>query len=209
MAGKRVVLLQVDEERADELIDALAKRSFVKIISLDRETRKALGSCPVCERKFGKELLVTVNEELFWMIDGIISRMLQSGAKSVVVVPDEKSASDLVEVEKRRAVICSPDAMARATRLGLLAEIQDGRYKTHYPTQACLDFFSNSAPLAPSKIVIADGKVIERHGTMTVEHVKFKDQIIRDRMLRDIKRKIDGLSERVKIFVRTGQMPLI
>ncbi len=206
-----MVLLQVDEERADELIDALSKRAFVQVVKLDREARRGLGTCPVCERRFGKETAVTVNEAMFWAIDAIVSRMRQTGAKSIIIVGSENeiATSNLHEIEKKRAVVCSTEVLIQALRFKLLSEFTDGRQKTFYPTQACLDFFSGVKPLSPARIIIQDSKVIERSGHMVVEDVKFKDQIIRDRMLRDIKHKINGLSERVKTFVRTGQIPLI
>lgn len=202
-----MILLQVDEGRADELISAFAQRPFIKVVKLDRETRAALGDCPACHRKFGKETSFTVTEDIMSALLAIVTKM--AIARSVVIVTNEAEAKKVSSLEQRRTITLSAESMLKLTRLKLLAEFMDGQQKTYYATQACLDFLGGSKPLSPSKITMADGRIIERSGELNLDSVKFKDMIIRDQMLKQIKHALGQIPDRVKQFVKTGQMALI
>jgi hypothetical protein len=207
---KKYVVLEIDESRAQELLDALLKRSFLKIhsVPLGRAERKALETCPACLRKLGRESVITVNDEV---IDGLMNvlSMMKRGIKSVVISWRPEAIQDLSIHEQKRAVVVHQDILKKCVLLGLMEPFMDGRQLTHFVTAKALRFLESEEPLTPSRIIYGDGYELTREGTLWFKDVKYKNQIQKDMDMREAKRLVRGLPDRVREFVEKGQIPLI
>ena len=67
----------------------------------------------------------------------------------------------------------------------------------------------NREPLSPSVVILSQGEVVEKTGTMMVEDVKFKDRVRHDQFLTEARRAIADLPGDVVVFVEKGQMSLV
>ena len=209
VVGKRLVLLEIEEARAQELLDALAKRSYVKLIPAPytRMQRDELIACPACNHKFGHERTVTVTEEIVLSLVCMLEKMKL--AKSVVLVDDEEDIQLLPVPERERAVVFQERHKAHALMLGLIQQFMDGRQETYFVTKNSINFLLDKAPISPAKIIMSDGQVLAREGSMTMEDVKYKDRIKKDRLAWAAKRAYNVMPVPVKEFVESGQIPLM
>ena len=98
MAEPTYLLLAVNSERAADLRSALEKREYIKIVELDRETRKKLAECPACRRKFSRETTYTITEELVESLAIMLAGMRQS--KSVVIINKKNHLKDVIMADR-------------------------------------------------------------------------------------------------------------
>lgn len=205
--AKRTLIIEVATDRAEELIAALSKRPYIRILSLDRRQRKEMGSCPACNRQFTKESIVSVNAEMLGFLVNMLRRM--KIAKSVVLV-NKRNPVDKVPLQERERAVPFPAPLAeKAELLGLISKCYDGSTETHYVTNRGLSFLNGDTALRPSKLIVADGKILEQDGELLVENVRFSDRIDHDKLLREAKMAIKELPERVREFIKSGQTTLI
>jgi hypothetical protein len=206
--GKRLVLLEIDESRAQELLDALAKRSYVKIIPTPytRMQRNELIACPACDRKFGNERLVTVTEEIVQSLICMLETM--SIAKSVVLIDNTEDIQRLPIPERARVVRFPERSKDHSLMLGLIQQFMDGRQETFFVTTKGINFLLDRSPLSPAKIIMSDGHVLAREGSMSMLDVKFKDKVRKGHLAGAARRAFHLLPVMTKEFVESGQIPL-
>lgn len=203
----KTIIIEVPAERADDLREALSKRDYISIITIDRDERKTRKSCPCCKRKFSRETIYFVTNEV---LEGLLLMLEKHAiAKSLVIVNKKNRADRLPPVELERAVEFGYLAFERAKYLNLVSPFKDGSRETYYLTSAALAFLGNKAPLSPGTIVLLDGEVVDSFGEITLEGVRFKDRVRRDEVQRLIKRAVKNLPRNVLEFIEQGQMSLV
>jgi len=204
---RETFIIEVDAGRAEDLKDALSKRDYIDIVTLTRDERKKRKSCPLCKRKFSREIIYYVSEPV---LEGLLAMLEKHAiAKSLVITNKKRRADRLPPVELERAVEFGYLAFERAKHLGLVAEFMDGSRETHFLTSAAFSFLSEKAPLSPGTVVLLDGEVVDSFGEITLEGVRFKDRVYRDRVLRQIKRALKNVPKHVVEFIEQGQMSLV
>lgn len=201
----KTVILEVEESKAQSLVDALGKRDYISVVSMDRDGRKRFRDCPCCGKRLSKEVSFTVNEKLLQAMLGVVQRM--SVAKSVILVNKDNPIELMPEVEKKRCVEFDAKLLGRAETLGLLTPFVDGARKTHF-TKA-LDFLVGAESHEPSTMVTLDGEVLETSGAIAFDEVKFKDDSSRDRLKKEFRRAVDAIPSSTITFVEKGQMSLV
>lgn len=201
----RTIIFEVEESRADGLVQALTKRDYISLISLDREGRKRFRDCPACHKRLSKEVSYTINEKMLDAMLAMIRKM--SVAKSVVLVNKENPMEMLPEAEKPRAVEFDDRLLERAEVLGLVTPFMDGNRKTYF-TKA-LDFFLSAEAHKPSTMVTLDGEVVETSGVIVFDDVKLKNENRRDKLKREFREAIKAIPESTITFVEKGQMSLV
>lgn len=203
--AKQIVILRVDEDRAQGLIDALSTRDHIEIVTMDREGRKRFRDCPACKRKLAKEMIHPINEKMLNALLGVVKKM--SVAPSVVLVNKENPLDSIPPVERDRTCEFDLKLLGWAETLGLLTPFTDGNRQTYF-TQA-LGFLSNEVSHSPSYLVSIDGEVAETGGSAFFDEVKFKDNAVRDRLKRDFREAIKAIPKSTITFVEKGQMSLV
>lgn len=201
----RTVILEVEESRADGLIDALTKRDYISLVSMDREGRKRFRDCPCCHKRLSKEVSYTINEKMLDAMLAMVQKM--SVAKSVVLVNRENPMEMLPDAEKPRAVEFDHRMLERAEVLGLVTSFMDGNRKTYF-TKA-LDFFLGAEAHKPSTMVTLDGEVVETSGVIVFDDVKLKDENRRNRLKREFREAVKAIPESTMTFIEKGQMTLV
>lgn len=206
MPGK-MLIVEVDDDKYSSTVEALSKRSYIKILSMDREGRKAFSVCPCCNKKLTKEHSFSINESFVESLVKIAEKM--SVSKTVVVINKENPASSVPAMELERSVEVDSQFISRAVSLGLVEQFMDGNRTTYFVTSAGLSFLLAENPASPSTMVTLDGEVIELSGKLMIGDVKFKDQVKGSKILIYAARAVESMPESVRNFVRNGQMDLI
>ena len=205
--SSRILILDVDEDKYDGLVDALVKRSHIRVVPMDREGRKVLIDCPCCKRKLSKESSFTINEQVVHALLRIVEKMRLT--KTVILVNKDNPKAAFSTVEHERCVEADPAVIYRAETLGLLRPFLDGSRRTHFVTSAGLKFLSGESPASPCTMVVLDGEVVDTGGELAIEDVKFKDAHRGGLVARDAARAVKALPDGVVSFVVNGQMSLI
>jgi hypothetical protein len=205
--SSRILILNVDNDNYDSLVEALLKRHYISVVPIDREGRKRLSVCPVCNHKLKKEASFTIDEHIVDAMIKIVEKMRYT--KTVLLVNKENPQAGYSTVEHERCVEVDPVVIYRAETLGLLKPFLDGSRKTHYVTTAGLEFLSGEKPASPCTMFVLDGEVVETSGQLVIEDVKFKDAHRGGSVARDAARVVKALPESVMSFVINGQMSLI
>lgn len=205
--SSRILILDVDVDKYDGIVEALAKRQSIRVVSMDREARKHLRECPACHRKLSKESSFTLDEKIVDALIKIAEKMRV--AKTVVIINDDNPISGISTVEHERCVEIDQMVIHRAVTLGLLKSFRDGARLTHYVTAMGLEFLSGEKPASPCTMFVLDGDVVETSGELTIENVKFKDMHRAGSVARDGARAVKAIPEHVMSFVTSGQMSLI
>lgn len=208
MAQRRTtVVLEVDAEKASELVSALSKRDYIRVLDLSRDGKKHLKVCPCCGHNFPRETTHTITFEIVEALVRVVAAMKVS--KSVILVNKNNPISRLPEYERPRCVEMSHRLIERAIELGLLQEFKEGSRQTYFATEAALRFLGGKEPLSPSTVVVCQGNILERSGSSMVDEVKFKDRIRHDRCILAAKKAVAELPKAVVDFVENGQISLM
>lgn len=202
---KRTVVLSVEESKIEGLLEALMKRPYITVVSMDREGRKRLRTCPCCNEKVKKERSFTIDEKLLSAMFGVLEAM--SISKTVILTNKENPIGDIAQVEHARCVEFDVSLLRRAETLGLLKPFIDGVRKTYF-TDA-MDFFLNEESHSPAVMVTIQGEVVETSGSVFFDEVKLKDEKSRDRLKREFRDAIKKIPESTITFVESGQLSLV
>lgn len=203
----RILVLDIDDDKHDGFVEAIVKRAYIRVVSMEREARKQLSDCPCCGRRLSKELPFTVNDHIVEALVSIAGKM--KIAKSVIIVNKDNLATTIPPVEMERCVEIDALTLFRLETLGLVCPFQDGSRETYFISATGLAFMSGEAPAKPCTVVTLDGEIIEMSGELTIEDVKYKDQIRGDTLKRLASRAVKALSDDVINFVTSGQISLI
>lgn len=205
--SKRFLLLEVEESRADELRDALEKRSYLRVLDMNRENRSRLVSCPFCTRKLGSESAASITVE---MLEALVL-MLQAMAvsRSVVLYHAPALWTRLSVHAQERAVLVSAVMHSRLLDFKLIEGLADGSQMTYFVTARAMDFLSGDARFSPATVIKADGIELAQEGDVHLDEIKVKDRIKYDIVRREARVAIDRLPMKVQQFVRTGQISLL
>jgi len=201
----RTVVLNVEESKVEGLLEALIKRPYIAVVSMDREGRKRLRTCPCCNEKVRKEISFTINEKLLHAMLGVIRGM--SISKTVILTNKDTLLEDVPPVEHARCVEFESTLLKKAEALGLLKPFIDGARKTYF-TDA-LDFFLNEESYSPSVMVTLQGEVVETSGSMFFDEIKIKDEKFRDKIKREFRDAIRAIPDSTITFVKSGQLSLV
>lgn len=205
----RILVLDIDDDKHDGFVEAIVKRSHIRVISMDREARKQLTDCPCCGRRLSKESTYTLDDHMIEALIAVAGKMTAAVAKSVLVVNKNHPITAISEIERVRCVEVDPLTILRAETLGLLQSFQDGSRLSHFITATGLGFMSGETPAKPCTMVTLDGEIIEMNGELAIENVKFKDQIRGDTLKRLASRAVKALPECALNFATSGQTSLI
>jgi SOS-response transcriptional repressor LexA len=206
MAEPTYLLLAVNSERAADLRAALEKREYIRIVELDRDTRKKLEGCPACGRKFNRETTYTITEELIESLGIMLAGMRH--AKSVVIINKKNHLKDVILAERPRAVEVPPAILKRAIFLELVEQYIDGEQDTYFVTAKGLSLLDGGT-VTPSTVVVVNDQIIDTSGSMKIEQVRFRNIVRHEILIKSLKRLIRELPSEVRDFVVGNQMPLI
>jgi len=201
----RTIVLNVDEDKADGLLDALSKRPYIDVVAMDREGRKRFRDCPCCNKRLSKEITYTVNEAMLMAMLEVLRKMAVS--KTVILTNKDTLRDSLPVVEQDRCAEFDLPLLHKAKTLGLLKPFMDGNRETYF-TDA-IDFFSNEDAHSPSYMISLDGEVVETGGSMFIDGVKLKDEKSRDRLKREFRDALKKIPKDTITFVTNGQMSLV
>ena len=204
---KKYLVLEIDAGKVEELAQALSKRPYIKILSLSREDRERLEACPACGRKFSREVVVTVNAEMLTFLVQMLRRL--KVAKSVVLVNKRNPIDTVMVPDRERAVAFPHPLIEKAELLSLIKKFDDGSTETYFITKKGLSFLSGREPLKPSRYIVSDGKVLEMSGQLDINDVKFSDRVDHDKLMREAKKAVLDLPDKVVQFIQSGQIPLM
>lgn len=207
MADKRYILLAVDDNRADELLKVLSKRSYIQHINFELiDQRRGFKFCPLCREELEKEWKVFVTEKMLEACLIILQGMKRT---PTMVVYGYSMIEEVRPIDYERAVPISPKTLYAAKLLGLIGHYLDGTQDTYYVTEIGFNFLSNKKPLAPSELVVVKDKIMSSSGSIQIEEVKRKDPIKFNTLLKSLEDAVDNLPNEVVDFVRTGQISLL
>lgn len=204
---RRLLVLEVDEDKYDGLLDAMSKRNYVRVVDMSRDGRKQLSDCPACRRKLSREVSYTINENMVEALTRITQKM--TVAKTVVITNKDQPADSIPIIERERAVEVDATTVFRAVELGLLRAFMDGSRSTHHITADGMGFLTGEKAASPCTIVTLDGEVVEKSGQILVQDIKFKDQARSTTVLTAASRSVGALPDAVVSFVVDGQMSLL
>jgi len=204
--ARKVFVLEVDEDKAASLIEALSARSFLSVYTLDRETRKAHKSCPCCGKRLSKEVVVDLGEDLLRELLRIVKAMQVS--KSVILVNKDNPKDRLPPGEFDRCLEMSPLVVTRLEDLGLIRSFQDGARKTYHVSAQALSFLQTGGAYSPAFAVYVDKVLVDKGGSVAIEDLSFK-LVSAGRFRKEAFDLVDQLPERIVGFVMTGQIPLV
>jgi hypothetical protein len=202
-----LLILDVDADKYDSVVDAMKKRSSIRILSMDREGRKKFVDCPCCGKRLSREQSFTINDQFIECLTQIAQKMTVD--KTVIAIFEGMSLMSISPVERERCVVLDEKMVKRAEILGLVKSFVDGMKTTYFVTAAGIDFLKGEKPASPSTIVTLDGEVVETSGELLLDNVKFKDAIHGDTIKRNARDAVKRIPERVMEFVVNGQMSLI
>jgi len=202
----RTLILEVDEDKADALVDALSQRSYLNIFELDREQRRARKACPCCGKRLSKEKAVQLNEGYAVALLRL-ARMMRR-AKSIIITNKSNPRSKLPPVEHDRCLDLEAVAIRRLVDFGLVREFADGNRVTYHLTTAGIEFLRGAGEHSPAILVYIDENLIETSDSISLEQITFK-QVDKNQFVRDVKEALDSISAQTMSFVMTGQMPLV
>jgi hypothetical protein len=201
----RTVVLSVEESKVDGLLDALTKRPYITVVSMDREGRKRLRTCPCCKERIKKERPSTIDEKMLRAMFRVIRGM--SVSKTVILTNKDTLVEEVPHIERERCVEFEVPLLEKAESLGLLKPFIDGARKTYF-TDA-LDFFLNEEPHSPALMVTLQGELVETSGSMFFDEVKLKDEKSRDQLKREFRDAIKKIPDSTITFVKSGQLSLV
>lgn len=202
MSVRRVVLLEIAEARADELLSALSKRDYLKVVALDRNK-----PCPLCSHKFSPPQKVVVTQDLLAHLIAIAEKMTHF--KSLVLTNQKLRADDVSVHEKPRCLEVPHKYVLHAEVLELVKSYVDGRITVHHLTEKGMRFLLGES-VSPSKVILIEGKIESVDKTpVSMEQVKFKDRIDRDKLVTRAKMVIGQWPIGIRGFVEKGQVSLL
>lgn len=205
--GKLITLvLEVQAERALDLVEAFRKRDYINIVELDRAERKRRSRCPACGGKFPREVTYGVTEEVAECLLRVVQKM--ETARTVILLNRNVDNTRFPDYELPRCVPFDHNALRRAEALGLISTFMDGERLTHFATAKTLALLGGKEPLSPSEVVLSGGEVIEERGSIYLGDVKFRDRARKDSFLREAQDAVNALPKKVVDFVCSGQMTL-
>lgn len=206
MAERRALFVEVDEDRADDLIKALSQRSYINIVSCTIEEKRKRKVCPCCNRAFPREVRYSFTGEILEALLAILYTM--KIAKSVVVVNKHNPAEKLPPAELERTVQVDQRILEKAIVLGAVKKFVDGSRDTYFVTAKAISFLYGDEPFEPAELVYYNDACVEAKGKVLVGEVKFKDLIRQEIYLREVKKAIRNLSTSTMNFVKSGQLSL-
>lgn len=202
MSARRIIVLDVAEAKADELLSALSKRDYLKVTSLDRNK-----PCPLCSHKFSPPQKIIVTQDLLSHLVDIAEKMTQF--KSLILTNQKLRLEDVSVHEKPRCLEVPHKYVLHAEVLGLVKSYIDGRVAVHHLTEKGMQFLLGEG-ISPSKVILIDGKIESTDKTpVTMEQVKFKDRIDRDKLVTRAKMVIGQWPTGIREFVQKGQVSLL
>jgi len=205
LTSTRTIILQVQEDKADGLLEALGKRPYIEATVMDRDERKRLRTCPCCAQVLKKEVTFSINEKLMMAMLDLLRAMSKS--KSVILVNKHNPIENIPAIEREICSEFNSKLLMAAEVLGLVKPFVDGSRKMYF-TDA-LDFFLNEERHSPATLITLNDEVIETSGAMFFDEVKLKDEKTRDRLRREFRDAIRAIPESTITFVKNGQLSLV
>ena len=201
--AKRYIVLEVDDAKAEELMTALGKRSYIRCLDMyNAQDRKSFRNCPACNQKMPSAWTGTVTDQLVTNCLAIITTMIKS--KSVVIY--NKSFIDEVRpIDHARAVQVPYRQLFVGRKLGIIGHHMDGSQDTFYVTKLGVDFLSGKKDLKPSTLTIVEDRVIHADGTINIQDIKSKDNAKHMTTLLNVEDAIKRLPSHVVQFITSGQ----
>jgi hypothetical protein len=207
MSGRRFIVINVEENRADELISALGKRSYLQVVNLDREERQRLGKCPACLKPFSEEKALPISGKLVEKLVAIAETMKIT--RSVLLYNSKTPLSSIIEHEHPRCVELDPLSIDYAVNAGLLQVVQDGRHRAFHLTGKALKYLSGES-ISPSRLIFADGKLVATDDAQTdITKLKIKDRVALDKLVASAKRAVHQIPKPVLDFIENGQVSIL
>lgn len=204
---KRYILLEVSESKAKDLIDALTKRNYLRLINLDNiDDRRLFEACPVCDEDLSKEWHVTITETI---LEGCLSLLQKMETYKSIVLYHKSFLEEVRPIDAARSLKFHARQLFAAKLLGIIGHFKDGTQDTFYITDKGIRFMRGDVALSPCNLVVVNNKVITADGTMMIEETKRKDSIKFNNLLTNIRKAIDNLPIEVLNFVRSGQVSLL
>ena len=108
-----LLILDVADDKYDDLAAAMAKRPHIKVVRFDRDARKTFSDCPACHQKLtreAKESTFTINDKLVEAMAVILEKM--KTVKTVLLVNKDQSANDIEHIERNCSRIHRPSCHA-------------------------------------------------------------------------------------------------
>src|SRR4051812_39957102 len=97
---KRYILLEVSENKAKELTEALSKRNYIKMIDINKiDDRRLFDSCPVCQKDLVNEWHVTVTEKI---LEGCLSILQKMKTFKTIVLYHNSFLSEVRPIDADR-----------------------------------------------------------------------------------------------------------
>ena len=204
---KEFILLEVDAQRADELRDALVKRSWIRIVDLFTvEHHNLYKTCPACQNELQKQWVATVSEQLIYAC----LRMLQAmKADKTTVVYNKSLIVEVRPIDEPRACQFPPKLLHIASLLGMVKYFKDGSQDTYYLSEAALKFLTEDAPLSPASVTVIGETPVLYSGSVLLKDLKVKDAVKFSETVIRLREAVKALQETTRQFVQTGQVPLI
>ena len=207
LSATRYILLEVDSSKADELIAALVKRSYIKSVDLTKlEQRKLHTECPVCHKELTREWVATVTDQVVYGCLSILNGMKTN--KSVVIY-NKSYIEEVRPIDRPRSVPFPYKPLYTARLLGLVGHFVDGSQDTFYVTPKGIEFLAKDEPLTPCRVTVVDNTVLDSSGSMKLDDVKSKDRAKFSETVLRLREAVKALPETTLTFVRTGQVPLL
>lgn len=207
MSGKRYLLIEVDEAKADSLLTALLERSYIKHVNLFRlPDRDAFDECPVCKEELSKQWVATVTDQMVYGCLQILTMMRHS---KTAVVYNKSFLDEVRPIDRPRAVPFPYKLLYAARLLGIVDWFQDGSQDTFYITTKGMAFLSGDEELKPARLMVANHVVIESSGSMWLDDVKRKDVAKFSEAVIKLREAVKALPETTLQFVKSGQVPLL
>lgn len=207
MDNKKFITLEIDSGKAEEFIAAIQKRSYIQILSMDLECRRSLGSCPSCNRAFGREVIYQIDRA---MVTGLIDMVLQMKTyKTVVVVNDKNPPTKFSDINLKRSVSFNHDSLKWAQLFGLVGKFMDSTIETYYVSQKGLDFLSGKFAASPAYGITMDGLLMQLHGEMMITEVGIGSERVIETAIAFAKKAVARLPRETLDFVKSGQISLI
>ncbi len=168
MSGKtKYLVLEVDENRHNDLVDALLKRSYIKLADVNNiNSREHLTVCPACLRGFSKVSHKTVDESLLWDILALLRGM--KNHRSLVLY---EKLEEVRPIDRERSVCFSLKNKKIAETLHLISSVVDGNTETFFVNAKCINFITDITPLSPSTLAISEGRILDISGELKIEQV--------------------------------------
>lgn len=201
--GRRVFVLDVEEQYADDLLVALSKRSYLKVIHLEESE-----TCPACKRSMPKPHITKIDPELVEVL--VMMAGVMKIARSVLLVHGKGWEDEVSVHESPRCVEVSKKTTQFLNDFGFVEECQDGKNKAYRISKKGLAFLMESE-ISPSRLFYLNDALVEVDPRVTsLRDLKIKDRVAHAQLIDRVREAVRNIPEGVKKLISSGgQSPLI